>query len=220
MPGEADALRLSLRVAGVATLVTLPIALGLAWLLARARFWGRFALEVLVNLPLVMPPVVTGWVLLTAFGLGGPLHAIGQWFVFRWTGAALAAGIMALPLMVRAIRLALDAVDPRYEAAAATLGASRARVFTSVTLPLAAPGVIAGAVVGFAKALGEFGATITFVASIPGETRTLPLAIYGALQTPGGEAGVVRMALISAGLSVVALVVAEMLSRRAKAHRR
>lgn len=200
--------------------MTLPIALGLAWLLARGRFWGRFALEVLVNLPLVMPPVVTGWALLWAFGRDGPLATIGAWFVFRWTGAALAAAIMALPLMVRAMRLALDGVELRLEQAAASLGASRLRVVWSVTLPLAAPGVIAGVVVGFAKALGEFGATITFVASIPGETRTLPLAIYGALQRPGGEAEVVRLAMLSAGLSAAALVLAEVLGRRARAHRR
>jgi molybdate transport system permease protein len=198
----------------------LPVAFALAWVLARGRFWGRFALEIAVDLPLVLPPVVTGWALLTLFGRGGWLAPIGGLFVFRWTGAALAAGIMALPLMVRAIRLALEAADRRLEAAAASLGASRLRVFRSVTLPLAAPGVIAGAVVGFAKALGEFGATITFVASIPGETRTLPLAIYGALQTPGSEAAVVRLALLSAALSVGALVVAEIFSRRAKAHRR
>ncbi len=200
----------------------LPVAFGLAWVLARGRFWGRMLLDVLVYLPLVMPPVVTGWALLLAFGPAGPLgHAlarVGLGIAFRWTGAAVAAGVMALPLMVRAIRLALDAVDPRLEEAARTLGAGRGRVFLAVTLPLAWPGVIAAAVLGFAKALGEFGATITFVASVPGETRTLPLAIWAALQAPDGEAQVLRLAGLSVAVSVAALLGAELLARRARAH--
>jgi len=215
-PAETEALALSIRVAGVATLVALPIAFALAYLLARARFPGRFLLEILVYLPLVLPPVVTGWALLVAFGRGGSLAWAGRWIVFQWTGAALAAAIMAFPLMVRAVRLALDAVDLRLEQAARSLGASQARVFATITLPLAAPGVIAGAVLGFAKALGEFGATITFVGSVPGETRTLPLAIYGALQSPDGERSVLRLALLSVALSVVALGGAELLARRAR----
>ena len=166
----------------------------------------------------MLPPVVTGWALLVLFGRGGALEAVGHWFVFRWTGAALAAAIIALPLVVRAIRLALDAVDPRLEDAARSLGASRARVLRTVTLPLAAPGLVAGGVLGFAKALGEFGATITFVASIPGETRTIPLAIYGALQSPDGGAVVLRLALLSVALSAAALALAELLARRARAH--
>lgn len=200
----------------------LPVAFGLAWVLARGRFWGRMLLDVLVYLPLVMPPVVTGWALLLAFGPAGPLgHAlarVGLGIAFRWTGAAVAAGVMALPLMVRAIRLALDAVDPRLEEAARTLGAGRGRVFLAVTLPLAWPGVIAAAVLGFAKALGEFGATITFVASVPGQTRTLPLAIWAALQAPDGEAQVLRLAGLSVAVSVAALLGAELLARRARAH--
>jgi len=201
---------------------TLPIAFGLAWLLARTRFPGRMLLDVAVHLPLVLPPVVTGWVLLGLFGPAGPLGralaSVGIEIAFRWTGAAVAAGIMALPLIVRAIRLALDAVDPRLEAAARSLGASRARVLLTVTLPVAWPGVIAGAVLGLAKALGEFGATITFVASVPGETRTIPLAVWAALQAPDGEAGVVRLALLSIGISAMALLAAELLARRARAH--
>src|SRR5690606_1958165 len=165
---------------------------------ARARFPGKLLLDALVHLPLVLPPVVTGWLLLIAFGNNGPL---GQWlaewlgvtFMFRWTGAALAAAIMALPLMVRAMRLSIEAVDPRLEAAARTLGASPLRTFFTITLPLARPGLLAGAVLGFARSIGEFGATITFVSNIPGETRTIPLAIYGALQIPGNEAAVTRL---------------------------
>jgi len=206
----------------VAVAATLPVAFGLAWMLARTRFPGRMLLDVAVHLPLVLPPVVTGWVLLILFGPAGPvgraIASVGIEIAFRWTGAAVAAGIMALPLIVRAIRLALDAVDPRLEAAARSLGASRVRVLRTVTLPLAWPGVIAGAVLGLAKALGEFGATITFVASVPGETRTIPLAVWAALQAPDGEAGVVRLALLSIGISAVALLGAELLARRARAH--
>ncbi len=206
----------------MAVLATLPVAFGLAWLLARGRFAGRMLLDVAVHLPLVLPPVVMGWLLLLAFGPAGPighaLKSIGVEIAFRWTGAAVAAGVMALPLIVRTIRLALDAVDPRLEEAARTLGASRGRVFRTVTLPLCAPGVIAGAVLGFAKALGEFGATITFVGAIPGETRTIPLAIWGALQSPDGTAMAARLAGLSVAISAAALIGAELLARRARAH--
>lgn len=211
---------LSLKVSGVAVAASLPIAFGLAWALARGRFPGRILLEALVHLPLVLPPVVTGWLLLLAFGTNGPAgrwfaETLGLTFMFRWTGAALAAAIMALPLMVRAIRLSIEAVDRRLEQAAQTLGATRARVFATITLPLALPGLLAGAVLGFARSLGEFGATITFVSNIPGETQTLPIAIYGALQTPGGEAEVARLSLIAVALSLAALVASEALARRA-----
>ncbi|MFY7835024.1 MAG: molybdate ABC transporter permease subunit [Novosphingobium sp.] len=210
---------LSLKVSAVAVGACLPLAFALAWALARGRFAGKVLLDALVHLPLVLPPVVTGWLLLLAFGPQGPagrwLEAVfGLTFMFRWTGAALAAGVMALPLMVRAMRLSIEAVDLRLEAAAMTLGASRWRVFRTVTLPLALPGVVAGAVLGFARSLGEFGATITFVSNIPGETQTLPLAIYSALQVPGGEAVVTRLAVISVLLSLAALVVSEVLARR------
>jgi molybdate transport system permease protein len=219
-PDELGIVQLSLKVSAVAVAGTLPIAFGLAWLLARARFPGKLLLDALVHLPLVLPPVVTGWVLLLAFGGNGPLGLwFSEWlgisFMFRWTGAALAAAVMALPLMVRAIRLSLEAVDSRLEAAARTLGAGRAWVFLTITLPLSLPGLLAGAVLGFARSIGEFGATITFVSNIPGETRTLPIAIYTALQIPGGEGVVTRLAIISAVLSVLALVASEALSRRA-----
>lgn len=210
---------LSLKVGGLAILVTLPIAFALAWLLARGRFPGLVVLDALVHLPLVLPPVVTGWLLLLAFGAQGPAgRFLMQWFgislIFRWTGAALAAGIMALPLMVRAMRLSIEAVDPRLEQAARTLGARPAHMFATITLPLALPGILAGAVLGFARSIGEFGATITFVSNIPGETRTLPLAIYSALQIPGAEGQVTRLALMSVALSLAALVASEMLVRR------
>jgi molybdate transport system permease protein len=188
-----------------------------AYALARWRFPGRGVLNGLVHLPLILPPVVTGYLLLVAFGRtgfpGAALAQIGIVFAFRWTGAALAAAVMAFPLMVRAIRLAIEAVDPGLEAAAGTLGARPARVFATVTLPLILPGILAGAVLAFAKALGEFGATITFVASIPGQTQTLPTAIFAALQVPGGEAQVWRMVLVSVVLAMVALALAEALSR-------
>lgn len=211
---------LSLKVGLVATIVTLPIAFALAWLLARAHFPGKILIDGLVHLPLVVPPVVTGWLLLLAFAPAGPVGGwLEQWFgisvMFRWTGAAIAAGVMALPLMVRAMRLSIEAVDRRLENAARTLGAGRWRVFRTITLPLALPGVLAAAVLGFARALGEFGATITFVSNVPGETQTLPLAIYAALQTPAGEAQVLRLALISVALSLAALVASELLARRA-----
>lgn len=216
---EWEVLLLSLRVSAVAVAVTLPIAFALAWLLARGRFRGKILLDGLVYLPLVLPPVVTGWLLLLAFGTNGPAgRFLAEWlgitFMFRWTGAALAAGVMALPLMVRAMRLSIEAVDRRLEGAARTLGASPARTFWTVSLPLSLPGVVAGTVLGFARSIGEFGATITFVSNIPGETRTLPLAIYSALQVPGSEDVVTRFALISVALSLGALVLSEWLARR------
>ena len=212
---EWEVVRLSLLVGGVATAAVLPVAFGLAWALARGRFPGKWLLDGLVHLPLVVPPVVTGWALLMLFAPAGPLGALSGGVLFRWTGAAIAAGVMALPLAVRAIRLSLEAVDRRLEEAARTLGAGRARVFRTVTLPLSGPGVLAAAVLGFARALGEFGATITFVSDVPGETETLPLAIYAALQRPGGEAAVWRLAAISVALSLVALIASEALARRA-----
>ncbi len=211
---------LSLRIAFFATLVSLPFAIVIAWVLARKEFLGKTLLNILVHLPLVLPPVVTGYVLLILFGkqgvLGGAFEAIfGITFAFRWTGAALAAGIMGFPLMVRAIRLGIEAVDTGLEDAAATLGASRISVFFYVTLPLIAPAMLAGIVLGFAKAMGEFGATITFVASIPGQTETLPSAIYTLLQVPGGEAGALRLIALSVLVSVLALAASEVLARRA-----
>ena len=217
-PEAWTAIMLSLRVALVATLVALPLAIWVAYVLARKDFIGRQLLNGLVHLPLVLPPVVTGYLLLVVFGrngpLGGPLSSIGIDFAFRWTGAALAAGIMAFPLMVRAIRLGFEAVDPGLEEAAATLGAPRGRVWRTVTLPLVMPGILAGAVLGFAKALGEFGATITFVAAIPGQTQTIPSAIYGLLQVPGGEPEVVGLVTVSIILAMGALLVSEWLARR------
>ncbi|MGB3722497.1 MAG: molybdate ABC transporter permease subunit [Pacificimonas sp.] len=211
---------LSLKVGFAAILVTLPIAFGLAWLLARREFRGKILLDGIVHLPLVLPPVVTGWLLLLAFGPDGPVGGwLEGWFgvsvLFRWTGAAIAAGVMALPLMVRALRLSLESVDRRLEQAARTLGAGPARTFRTITLPLSLPGILAGSVLGFARALGEFGATITFVSNVPGETRTLPLAIYSALQSPDGEAAVWRLAGIAIALSLGALVASEWLARRA-----
>lgn len=218
-PEEWQVITLSLKVGGVAVLACLPVAFALAWVLARGRFPGRLLLDALVHLPLVLPPVVTGWLLLLAFGNNGPAGrwlagTLGLTFMFRWTGAALAAAVMALPLMVRAMRLSIEAVDRRLEQAAETLGATRGRVFATITLPLALPGLLAGAVLGFARSLGEFGATITFVSNIPGETRTLPIAIYGALQAPGSEAEVARLSLIAVALSLAALVASEVLARR------
>ncbi|MDF7776903.1 molybdate ABC transporter permease subunit [Sphingomonas sp. AOB5] len=211
---------LSLQVGGVAVLASLPFAFALAWVLARGRFPGKILLDGLVHLPLVVPPVVTGWLLLLAFAPAGPFGGwLESWFgvsvLFRWTGAAIAAAVMALPLMVRAMRLSIEAVDRRLEGAARTLGASRWRTFLTITLPLSLPGILAGAVLGFARALGEFGATITFVSNVPGETETLPLAIYAALQVPGGEAMVLRLSVISVLLSLAALVASELIARRA-----
>lgn len=219
-PDEWEVITLSLKVSGVAVFACMPVAFAFAWLLARGRFPGRVIIDALVHLPLVLPPVVTGWLLLIAFGNNGPAgrwfaETLGLTFMFRWTGAALAAAVMALPLMVRAMRLSIEAVNQRLEQAAETLGASRVRVFSTITLPLALPGLLAGAVLGFARSLGEFGATITFVSNIPGETRTLPLAIYGALQMPGSEAEVARLSLIAVALSLAALVASEIVARRA-----
>ncbi len=218
---EWDAVRLSLQVAGTATIVSLPFGVLIGLALARGRFWGRSALNILVHLPLVMPPVVTGYILLILFGRQGAIGAfladhLGIVFAFRWTGAALAAAVMGFPLMVRAIRLAIEAVDERLEEAAGTLGAGRIATFCLVTLPLTAPGIIAGAVLGFAKAIGEFGATITFVSNIPGETRTLPAAIYTQLQVPGGEDSAVGLTLIAIVIAVCALVASEWLAARTR----
>jgi molybdate transport system permease protein len=218
-PEAATALALSLRVSLVATLVSLPFGVLVAYALARGRFPGHGLLNGLVHLPLILPPVVTGYLLLLTFGRQGWVGAalwdwFGFTFAFRWTGAALAAGVMAFPLLVRAIRLAIEAVDPKLEEAASTLGASRSVVFATVTLPLILPGVIAGAVLAFAKAMGEFGATITFVANIPGETQTLPTAIYSFLQVPDGDAAAVTLVLISVVVAMLALALSEWLSRR------
>lgn len=218
-PDEAETLRLSLKVSLVATAMILPVAFALAYLLARRRFPGMIVLDALIHLPLVIPPVVTGYALLLLFGRNGPIGAwLENWFgiivMFRWTGAAIAAAVMALPLVVRAIRLSIEAVDMRLEGAARTLGASRLRAFATITLPLSLPGIIAGAVLGFAKSVGEFGATITFVSNIPGETRTLSVAIYSALQVPGAEAAVARLAILSVLLSFAALLASEWLARR------
>lgn len=212
---EWEVVRLSLLVGAVATVAVVPAAFGLAWMLARGRFAGKWLLDGIVHLPLVVPPVVTGWALLLLFAPAGPLGALGGGVLFRWTGAAIAAAVMALPLAVRAIRLSLEAVDRRLEEAARTLGAGRARVFRTITLPLSLPGVWAAAVLAFARALGEFGATITFVASVPGETETLPLAIYAALQRPDGEGTAWRLAAVSVAVSLAALVASEALARRA-----
>lgn len=211
---------LSLQVSLIAILFALPVSFGLALVLARGRFPGKVLLDGLVHLPLVLPPVVTGWLLLIAFGpqgiLGRPLAALGVSLLFRWTGAALAAGVMALPLMVRAMRMSIEAIDRKLEFAARTLGASPFRVFRTITVPLALPGVWAGAILGFARSIGEFGATMTFVSNIPGETQTLPLAIYSALQLPGSDAVVARLAGVSVLLSLGALVLSEALVRRYK----
>jgi molybdate transport system permease protein len=218
-PEETTALLLSLRVSLVATVASLPFGIAVALLLARGRFPGHGLLNGLVHLPLILPPVVTGYLLLLTFGRQGWVGAalwdwFGFTFAFRWTGAALAAAVMAFPLMVRAVRLAIEAVDPRLEEAAGTLGASRLAVFTTVTLPLILPGIIAGAVLAFAKAMGEFGATITFVANIPGETQTLPTAIYSFLQVPGGDGAALRLVVISVAVAMVALVLSEVMARR------
>jgi molybdate transport system permease protein len=219
-PDEWIAVRLSLRIAVVATLVALPFGLAVAWLLARKEFWGKTLLDGLVHLPLVLPPVVTGYLLLISFGRRGPVGAFladhfGIVFSFRWTGAALACGVMGFPLLVRPIRLGIEAIDRKLEDAAATLGADRLRVFLTVTLPLALPGLIAGMVLCFAKALGEFGATITFVSNIPGETQTISAAIYTFMQIPGGDAAAGRLVLVAIAISLLALVAAEWLARRA-----
>ena len=217
-PAEWQIVGLSLQIAVWAIMASLPLAVLVALALARAQFWGREILNIAVHLPLVLPPVVTGYLLLILFGAQGPLGrffetVFGLTFAFRWTGAALACGIMAFPLMVRAIRLALEAVDPKLEEAAATLGASRVRIFATVTLPLMLPGILAGTILGFAKALGEFGATITFVSNIPGQTQTIPTAIYSLLQVPGQEGAALRLILISIALSAGALIASEWMAR-------
>jgi molybdate transport system permease protein len=216
---EIEIVVLSLKVALVATLASAPAAVVVALVLARGRFWGRGLLNVVVHLPLVLPPVVTGYLLLLAFGRRGWIgqflgDALGIEFAFRWTGAALAAAVMGFPLLVRAVRLAIEAVDRRVEEAAATLGASPFWSLVTVTLPLAVPGLLAGVMLAFAKALGEFGATITFVSNIPGETQTLALAIYSRLETPGGDAAVARLAWLSVAISCAALAASEFLARR------
>jgi len=219
-PAEWTAILLSLRVALVATACALPFGIALGWLLARREFWGKTLLDGITFLPLVLPPVVTGYLLLISFGRRGPIGAFladhfGIVFSFRWTGAALSCGVMGFPLMVRPIRLALEAIDRRLEDAAATLGANGFLVFLTVTLPLALPGVIAGVVLCFARALGEFGATITFVSNIPGETQTISAAIYTLLQVPGGEAAAGRLVLIAIALALAALIASEWFARRA-----
>jgi molybdate transport system permease protein len=219
-PDEWTAVALSLRIAVVATAVALPFAVAIAWVLARKNFWGKALLDGIVHLPLVLPPVVTGYLLLIWFGRRGVIGAFladtfGIVFSFRWTGAALACGVMGFPLLVRAIRLSIEAIDRRLEDAAATLGASRGWVFATVTLPLALPGVIAGMVLCFAKALGEFGATITFVSNIPGETQTISAAIYTFTQIPGGDAAAFRLVAIAVVIALFALIASEWFARRA-----
>jgi len=219
-PDEWTAVELSLRIAVVATVVALPFGLAIAWLLARKEFWGKALLDGVVHLPLVLPPVVTGYLLLITFGRRGAVGAFlydtfGFTFSFRWTGAALACGVMGFPLLVRAIRLSFEAIDRRLEEASSTLGANTFWVFATVTLPLALPGVIAGMVLCFAKALGEFGATITFVSNIPGETQTISAAIYTFTQVPNGDAAAGRLVIIAIVIALVALIASEWFARRA-----
>ena len=219
-PDEWTAVHLSLRIAIVATLAALPFGIAVAWLLARKDFWGKAVVGGIVHLPLVLPPVVTGYLLLISFGRRGPIgsfldHAFGIVFSFRWTGAALACGVMAFPLLVRAIRLSFEAIDRRLEDAAATLGANGIWTFVTVSLPLALPGIIAGMVLAFAKALGEFGATITFVSNIPGETQTLSAAIYTFTQIPNGDAAAMRLVIVAIVIALAALVASEWFARRA-----
>lgn len=219
-PEEWTAIRLSLWIASVATIVAMPIGIAVAWLLARKNFWGKALVDGIVHLPLVLPPVVTGYLLLISFGRRGPIGSFlyeyfGIVFSFRWTGAALACGVMGFPLMVRAMRLSIEAIDRKLESAASTLGANPFWAFLTVTLPLALPGVIAGMVLCFAKALGEFGATITFVSNIPGETQTISAAIYTYTNVPGGDAAAGRLVLIAIVLSLTALIISEWFARRA-----
>jgi molybdate transport system permease protein len=218
-PDEWTAVALSLRIAVVATLVALPFGLAIAWLLARKEFWGKALLDGVVHLPLVLPPVVTGYLLLISFGRKAPVGAFlekfGIVFSFRWTGAALACGVMGFPLLVRAIRLSFEAIDRRLEEAASTLGANALWSFFTVTLPLALPGIIAGMVLCFAKALGEFGATITFVSNIPGETQTLSAAIYTFTQIPGGDLQAMRLVIVAIAIALLALIASEWFARRA-----
>jgi molybdate transport system permease protein len=219
-PEEWTAVRLSLWIAMWATVVALPFGVAIAYLLARKDFWGKALVDAAVHLPLVLPPVVTGYLLLIVFGRNAPVGAFladtfGIVFAFRWTGAALSCGIMGFPLVVRAIRLSIEAIDTRLEDAAATLGASRFWIVATVTLPLALPGIIAGMVLGFARALGEFGATITFVSNIPGETQTISAAIYTLTQVPGGDAAALRLVVVAIVISLGALMVSEWFARRA-----
>jgi len=220
-PEEWRAVALSLKVALWATLVSLPLGILTAHALARWSFPGRQMLNMVVHLPLILPPVVTGYLLLLTFGTRGPLGGVlADWgivFAFRWTGAALAAGVMAFPLMVRAIRLSIEAVDPKLEQASSTLGASPVWIFLTVTLPMALPGIVAGAILAFAKAMGEFGATITFVSNIPGQTRTIPSAIYAFLQVPGGEDSAMKLVIVSIVVAMGALLLSELIGRRVAA---
>jgi molybdate transport system permease protein len=219
-PQDWIAVQLSLRIAAVSTVIALPFGIAIAYLLARKLFWGKSLLDAVVHLPLVIPPVVTGYLLLITFGRKAPVGAFladhfGIVFSFRWTGAALACGVMAFPLMVRAIRLSIEAIDRQLEDAAATLGANRIWVFLTVTLPLALPGVIAGMVLAFARALGEFGATITFVSNIPGETQTISAAIYTLTQVPGGDRAALQLVIVAVIISLAALIASEWFARRA-----
>jgi molybdate transport system permease protein len=218
-PEEWEAIHLSLRIASVAMIGSLPFGIFMAWLLARVSFPGRAIVDGIVHLPLVIPPVVTGYLLLLAFGRRGPIgqfleNTFGIVLAFNWTGAALAAAIMGFPLLVRAIRLSIEAIDPGLESAASTLGANRFLVFLSITLPLMLPGILAGAVLAFARALGEFGATITFVGNIPGVTQTIPTAIYTYTQVPGGETGALRLTIIAIAIAFAALLASDALARR------
>ena len=217
-PAEIEALRLSVRIAAWSTAISLPLAALAAYVLARYRFWGKEVLNALLHMPLVLPPVVTGYLLLVLLGRRGLVGAwleetFGLVFAFRWIGAVVAAAVVAFPLMVRPIRLSLEAIDRRLEYAATTLGANRLWTILTVTLPLSLPGMVVGAILGFTRSLGEFGATITFVSNIPGETQTLSLAVHSALQVPGGEPGAMRLTIIIIVVTVVALVASEMLGR-------
>ena len=221
-PQDWTAVALSLRIAIVATLVSLPFGIAIATLLARRNFWGKTLVDAIIYLPLVLPPVVTGYLLLITLGRHAPVGAFladhfGIVFAFRWTGAVISCGVMALPLMVRAIRLSIEAIDRRLEDAAATLGASPFWNFATVTLPLPLPGIIAGAMLAFARALGEFGATITFVSNIPGETQTISAAIYSLTQVPGGDSAALSLVVVAVVISLAALVASEWLARRATA---
>lgn len=221
---ETEAIRLSLKVAAWAVLVSLPLGIMAAWLLARRHFFGHGLFNGIIHLPLVLPPVVLGYLLLVLLGRQGPLGAFlfdtfGVTIAFTWKGAAIASAVMAFPLMVRSIRLSYENVDQQLEAAARTLGAGRVKVFRTITLPLIAPGIVAGSILAFARSLGEFGATITFVSNIPGETRTLPLAIFSEVQTPGGESVAIRLAVIAAVIALAALIISEYLARRINGRR-
>ena len=221
-PLEIEVITLSLRVAFWAVLFGLPLAIAAAWLLARTHFPGKALVDGALHLPLVVPPVIVGFTLLVLFGRQGAIGSIlydwfGFSFAFDWKGAALASGVMAFPLMVRAIRLSIEAIDQRIETAARTLGASHLRVFATITLPLALPGVLSGTVLAFARSLGEFGATITFVSNIPGETRTMPLAVFSLMQMPGPNDAILRLVLVSIAIALAALILSEALSRRVSA---